>query len=76
MERFLFQVGQRFDLIDADIAMTSAIKFVVNLEQPLVHIQIVCYKSGKGSVELLLIIDVDRADGSGHISELENFLRS
>ncbi len=48
LDRFLAQVGQRFDLIDVQVCMTSSIELVIDFEEPSVHVQIVGNQFGQG----------------------------
>ena len=41
------QVGQGFHLVNVKVGVASTIELVVDLEQPSVHIQVVCNKLGE-----------------------------
>ena len=54
--------------------MPASIKFIINFEEPCVHVKIICYKLGQLKKELLLVVDIYCGYGSGHVCETKNFL--
>ena len=58
------------------MSVASTIEFIVNLEDPSRDVEILGNQLRQGVDELLLVVDVDTADWSGHVSELEDLLRS
>ena len=56
--------------------MASTIEFIVNLEDPSRDVEILGNQLRQGVDELLLVVDVDATDWSGHVSELEDLLCS
>ena len=67
---------QRLDLVYIEMSEASTIEFIVNLEDPSRDVEILGNQLGQGVDELLLVVDVDTADWSGHVSELEDLLCS
>jgi len=67
---------QRLDLVYIEVSVASTIEFIVNLEDPSRDVEILGNQLGQGVDELLLVVDVDTADRSGHVSKLEDLLCS
>ena len=67
---------QRLDLVYIEVSVASTIEFIVNLEDPSRDVEILGNQLRQGVDELLLVVDVDATDWSGHVSELEDLLCS
>ena len=51
--------------------MTSGAKFIIDLEDPVIDIEIVDDKSGERKLKLILVRDVVCTHGDGNIANLE-----
>ena len=67
---------QRLDLVYIEVSVASTIEFIVNLEDPSRDVEILGNQLRQGVDELLLVVDVDTADRSGHVGKLEDLLCS
>jgi hypothetical protein len=67
----LFEQLERLDKIDVQIGVSSTVEFVVYLEDPGGHIQVLRDQLGKGVDELLFVVDVHAANRCRHICQLK-----
>ena len=69
---FLSQFHNGAHLFYIERSVSPRIVFIINLEQPHIHIQIVCDQSGQGQLKFLSFLNVVRGDGYRDITKLEN----
>jgi hypothetical protein len=76
LDLFSSYVCESLYIVNVQVCMPSSIKFIVNLEDPGVDVEIVCDQFGKLKHELLLVIDIYCTYGVGNICKSEDLLCS
>jgi len=72
----LFKRLERLDLVNIKMCMAPSVKFIVDFEDPSGNVEVFSDQLGERMYKFLLIINVNAANRSWHIRQLEDLLGS